>query len=552
MPVKSQQQTPPENSGVRGRTQTIKTIATKVASFTSKRASAGAIRSGRSRTSVADSKRSHQSTPVKTERTPEELIYLRRHKIISEVNDKNIDEVLNLSDFSHIPKSFLTEIEQDDIYATILEELQKKKSILNASKNISEQQDEEEPISPDFMAVDDENKNISDEISYPISDEHNTKISNDGYDTDIEIESPVKQKTPISGKDKYRKLCEKGKLVPCSYFMAHINKDEMVLRYHQFSTDDIRAITKTLTTNYNVERLFLDGNYLQEQAAQHIAKLIISNDFITELSLVDNRLGGGEGTKEICRMLTLNQNLKKINLSGNKFNELDVAQLIEAFERNTTLRELDLSHNCFGEKCGEMLGAFISGNDSLEYINLGWNNFREQSAIDMIGGITENTRLRRCNLEMNGFGPSGGQILAECIKKNTVLEELNINGNRLNTQNAFAIGQALSVNDTLQVLKIADNQINSDGALAVFLCIKANETNRLREIDFSHTVVTQETVNICEDIKKLKNGNFKYQVGKVTPELLKSNADTICYIKTNTDLLKKLRTNAAKVKPNEN
>lgn len=33
-------------------------------------------------------------------------------------------------------------------------------------------------------------------------------------------------------------------------------------------------------------------------------------------SLADNRLGGGEDTKEICKMLTLNRNLKKINLSG--------------------------------------------------------------------------------------------------------------------------------------------------------------------------------------------------------------------------------------------
>ncbi len=34
-------------------------------------------------------------------------------------------------------------------------------------------------------------------------------------------------------------------------------------------------------------------------------------------SLADNCLGGGgEGTKEICKMLTLNRNLRKINLSG--------------------------------------------------------------------------------------------------------------------------------------------------------------------------------------------------------------------------------------------
>lgn len=66
--------------------------------------------------------------------------------------------------------------------------------------------------------------------------------------------------------------------------------------------------------------------------------------------MADNRLGGGdEGTKEICKMLTLNRNLKRINLSGNggdefhrieskdfflgnKFSDADTEQLVDAFE----------------------------------------------------------------------------------------------------------------------------------------------------------------------------------------------------------------------------
>ncbi|CAF2837681.1 unnamed protein product [Rotaria sp. Silwood2] len=151
---------------------------------------------------------------------------------------------------------------------------------------------------------------------------------------------------------------------------------------------------------------------------------------------------------------------------------------------------------------------------------------------------------------MNGLGPDSGQILADCIKQNSALEEFNINGNRLNTSNAFAIAQALSSNDSLQVLKIANNQINCDGVLAVFLGVKANETNALREIDFSHMVVTQETVNVCKDIVKLKDGKFRYLIGKVTPEKLQPNSTSECYTKTNEELLNRLRSNAANVKPN--
>ena len=61
--------------------------------------------------------------------------------------------------------------------------------------------------------------------------------------------------------------------------------------------------------------------------------MIRQNDFITELSLVDNRVGEtAEGTAEICRMITENCVLKKLNLSGNNFSDKNVQQLIEAFE----------------------------------------------------------------------------------------------------------------------------------------------------------------------------------------------------------------------------
>jgi hypothetical protein len=57
----------------------------------------------------------------------------------------------------------------------------------------------------------------------------------------------MEENVDITGKTQYRDLCEQSKIIPCSYFMAHIQDTEMILRYHQFNTDDIRVITKTLS-----------------------------------------------------------------------------------------------------------------------------------------------------------------------------------------------------------------------------------------------------------------------------------------------------------------
>lgn len=83
---------------------------------------------------------------------------------------------------------------------------------------------------------------------------------------------------------------------------------------------------------------------------------------------------------------------------------------------------------------------------------------------------------------------------------------------------------------------------------------------------FQHTVVTQEAVDICEDIAQSRDGKFRYLIGKTTPsmsrliivnfnkkmlffvEILQSNSASDCYLKNNHELLNKLRTNAIKLK----
>jgi len=101
---------------------------------------------------------------------------------------------LNSSDLSLIPISFLTEIQQDKVYETILEELRKKIPHKIAPKTFPIQEEEEEeqrkPFSPHLFAIndddDDDDISITDEISSSTSSENNDRPSRDDYDTDIE------------------------------------------------------------------------------------------------------------------------------------------------------------------------------------------------------------------------------------------------------------------------------------------------------------------------------------------------------------------------------
>ena len=67
------------------------------------------------------------------------------------------------------------------------------------------------------------------------------------YDTDLEVndeeENLAQSEDP---KNIYSKMCKNLKVVPCRYFMANIDNQKLVMRYHQFSPEEVRAISKPL------------------------------------------------------------------------------------------------------------------------------------------------------------------------------------------------------------------------------------------------------------------------------------------------------------------
>ena len=98
------------------------------------------------------------------------------------ISDSNIDEVLALTDPSLIPNSFITELRRDEIYATILEELEKK-----FHQHFLKSSEEPKLLSPHLLSLPDRADGDNDEIM--ITDDVMSTYSNespDDYDTDIE------------------------------------------------------------------------------------------------------------------------------------------------------------------------------------------------------------------------------------------------------------------------------------------------------------------------------------------------------------------------------
>lgn len=112
--------------------------------------------------------------------------------VVVRVSDTNVDEVLSLSDPSLLPSSFLTEIQEDEVYSTIWEELQKRFA-LHLQTNPPEE--ELKIFSPHLFALQDDQNNDAEDDQSSLADEILSTVSSEAhelpgqevdYDTDIE------------------------------------------------------------------------------------------------------------------------------------------------------------------------------------------------------------------------------------------------------------------------------------------------------------------------------------------------------------------------------
>ena len=126
---------------------------------------------------------------------------------------------------------------------------------------------------------DDDELSLIDDKSSTISSSVNLPATTDGYDTDIESGSTKNQikssfafcsealapeDHDVSGKNQYRDLCQQSNVIPCTYFMGHIQDKELVLRYHQFSSEDVRVIARTLSVSFSFQFVFLDFVFVRK------------------------------------------------------------------------------------------------------------------------------------------------------------------------------------------------------------------------------------------------------------------------------------------------
>ncbi|RUS84970.1 hypothetical protein EGW08_007281 [Elysia chlorotica] len=330
------------------------------------------------------------------------------------------------------------------------------------------------------------------------------------YDTDLEADDLDEEKADAAVSN-YLNLCEQLGLVPVEYFMRHIQKPNIRMRYRGLGSDATRAIALSLKENISLERLDLTGNWIGAEGCWYMSRLLEENDYITEVSIAENRLGSA-GAMHVAKMMNINGGLRKLDLGGNEFDDKCAEALSSALENNKYLRELNLSHNQFSEVGAEFLGPAISGNENLDVLDLSWNHLRQRGGVAVAKGIKENVRLKSVNLSWNGLDSVGGLAIADALMVNQSLLELDISGNRLTQEVANKMAKVLTTNDTIKILRMGNNLITSAGAIALASAINNTDHCEVEELDLTDVPVEYEFLRTIEDIRS-NRPNFRVKHG---------------------------------------
>ena len=168
------------------------------------------------------------------------------------------------------------------------------------------------------------------------------------------------------------------------------------------------------------------------------------------------RRGSSHGPSFAC-------GLKHVVLSGNALEDSPTEMLADALTVNLQIRTLNLSNCKVGDNGAAKLAAMLETNVILDSLDLSWNKFGPRAA-EALKCALERTQLQHLDLSWNGLGDAGGSLVAEALCENACsLRSLVLKGNQLGPQTCQALVGALSRNSVLETLDLSDNPLMKSG-----------------------------------------------------------------------------------------
>ena len=247
-----------------------------------------------------------------------------------------------------------------------------------------------------------------------------------------------------------------------------------------FGEKGVRACTKLLQGQTELESIAFLNNGISEQAARAILELLACPEKLTRFHL-DKNMTGNEGTVHIAAIVAKATGMKDFKMAGSRFFCEGAIMLAEALSKGTSLERLDLNDNNVNEEGAEAFAKVLPKHPNLEFLNL----------------------------EATALGPDmGGTLLSAVAKGCPKLEVLHVSSNDFEREGAEGVARAIAEMKNLKILTIGDNMLGDYGFTQV--CVALSDSNApLVRLDASCNELTKAGAVAAAQLAASKAG-FEY------------------------------------------
>lgn len=213
-----------------------------------------------------------------------------------------------------------------------------------------------------------------------------------------------------------------------SPFGGHITaiKPEFTFNYwsgsmiHQY---EFSILVVVLHTHTHITSLDLSRCDASNHELSSLLLTLTHNTTIRHLGLSRRRYTGSEfNGRAVADLLASNNTISSIDLSGNRFVDDEVREIMSALSENYSLTSLDLSDTCLDMGTAE-IANMIQANDTLQRIDLRCNLIGPYGLIKIAKAMQKNDTLQYLYADDLRMGPAYTKLLAPLRSDRLVLSK---------------------------------------------------------------------------------------------------------------------------------
>ncbi|GAB4829600.1 RAN GTPase-activating protein 2 [Ancistrocladus abbreviatus] len=263
----------------------------------------------------------------------------------------------------------------------------------------------------------------------------------------------------------------------------------------------VRAFGSLLSSQKNLEELYLMNDGISEQAAQAASELIPSTEKLKVLHF-HNNMTGDDGALAISKIVKSSPTLEDFRCSSTRIGSEGGIALAESLGVCSHLRKLDLRDNMFGVVAGNALSKTLNGLANLTEVYLSYLNLEDEGARAVTIALKESApSLEILEMAGNEITVEAASVLAACVDSKQFLTKLNLSENELKDEGAVLIAKALEEgHGRLSEVDLSTNKIRRLGAL--HLAEVVAKTPEFKVLNIDGNFLSDEVIDEVKDILK--------------------------------------------------